>query len=487
LEHDPPPTTPDPIVDSNNESAFAKPNPLSESQRLALLEEVRSRQALEAILGGSSLSVMLEGKAKALVVTDTLKDGVAKTRNPEWLEEILEASTDDDQDHNRILTSILNDDPSPPQQDQPFKDDLLLALRLALNESKSRRTLEEILGGKSLEEMLEAKEIVPPTAHDMLDKESTLQDMLKSKDGDNYEKQRDLILSSILDNSPQPDITQRVLDRSSLLLTLSSALEEAKSKRTLKEILDGRSLDEMLEATTTSQATALEDTGVPEGMHVLENTGLNIDVLEELLEAKPAYEMKTLDEEVPTEELKPLPPAQVPNPPVLSKAEAQHRSDSHHGRKKKPAFSYWDTVSPTEISSELIDMFTPERSLLQLVKEDVNDLETLQFAVSRLAWGVIKGGTAAFVGVGTAVAGAPQDETIKMASESTQSLVSSGTAFAALLWKSSKALLERIAENNKETNDVHDSSDMQEQPEQANDVVGEASQTDRNEFFFAEE
>jgi hypothetical protein len=55
----------------------------------------------------------------------------------------------------------------------------------------------------------------------------------------------------------------------------------------------------------------------------------------------------------------------------------------------------------------LIGIFTPERSLLQLIREDANDLETLQFAVSRFAWGVIKGGTAAFTGLDTAAAGAP--------------------------------------------------------------------------------
>jgi uncharacterized protein YunC (DUF1805 family) len=190
-----------------------------------------------------------------------------------------------------------------------------LELRLALKESKSHRTLEEILGVKSLEEMLEAKVIVPPTTAPnthKLDTESTLQEMLKSKDDGDYDERRDLRLTSILDTNPDLEKNQRVLDQSSLLSSLSLAMEEAKSKRTLKQILDGKSLEDMLEARTTSQATTAENTNVLEGMHVLKNNGLNLDVLEELLEAKPAFEMKTRDEEAPTQELKQLPPAPVP-------------------------------------------------------------------------------------------------------------------------------------------------------------------------------
>jgi hypothetical protein len=44
LEHDRPPTTSDPIVDSNTPSSFAKPNPLWDSQRLG---EARAILSLE--------------------------------------------------------------------------------------------------------------------------------------------------------------------------------------------------------------------------------------------------------------------------------------------------------------------------------------------------------------------------------------------------------------------------------------------------------
>jgi hypothetical protein len=60
------------------------------------------------------LEEMPDIKKRTPVIAETLKNNTAKTTNPAWLEEVVEASMNDDHAHNRILTSILHDDPSAP-------------------------------------------------------------------------------------------------------------------------------------------------------------------------------------------------------------------------------------------------------------------------------------------------------------------------------------------------------------------------------------
>lgn len=105
-------------------------------------------------------------------------------------------------------------------------------------------------------------------------------------------------------------------------------------------------------------------------------------------------------------------------------------------RKKVKRPSYWETLSAEDVSSNLVKSFTPEKGLRELNKEPEADL--LGFAASRLAWGFVEGGKAAFFGVKAVAGQNTEEEALLAAGEATQKLVSALTAFTSLGLKQGK-------------------------------------------------
>ena len=139
-----------------------------------------------------------------------------------------------------------------------------------------------------------------------------------------------------------------------------------------------------------------------------------------------------------------------------SKKPAKARESAPETKKISEIAKYVKTMSAGDIASGVVDAFKPEKGVMQLLKEDDDDLKLLGYAASQLSSSVVDGSFAAFLTLRAFVGNAPasssdekesdsnvisssvqkeMEKIADVASESTKHAVSGCVALAALTFR----------------------------------------------------
>jgi len=132
-----------------------------------------------------------------------------------------EDSLNENHYNNLLLTSILDKYHSLHQPPSTNTQSHLLRQAL-MEEAKSRRSLEEMLGGRSLDEVLEAK--TAPT---------WLVEILKAREINAVDEHRNPLQTFVLNDAQDIQQTQSFSGSPNHLLALRLALKEARSTRSV--------------------------------------------------------------------------------------------------------------------------------------------------------------------------------------------------------------------------------------------------------------